>query len=101
MAKWLDHLPFISRFDSQDDLLEQTRKSWVFSGYFGFFPQGKLTGRGRLYGPTVIGSRCCVDPVLVAKLNKKKSTHLTFSPFSSSVSACISSLIFCPYSSFC
>ena len=47
------------------------RKSWVFSGYSGFLPQGKLTGWDRYYGPTVIGSRCCGDPALVAKLNKK------------------------------
>ena len=46
--------------------------SWVFSGHFGFLPQGKLTARDRYYGPTVIGSRCCGDPALVAKLNIKK-----------------------------
>ena len=45
------------------------RKSWVFSGYSGFLPQGKLTGWDRYYGPTVIGSRCCGDPALVTKLN--------------------------------
>ena len=33
-----------------------------------------MTGWDRYYGPTVIGSRCCGDPVLAAKLNKKKST---------------------------
>ena len=38
----------------------------------GFLPQGKLTGWDRYYGPTVIGSRCCGDPALVAKLNKQK-----------------------------
>ena len=32
-------------------------------------PQGKLTGG---LGPTVIGSRCCGDPALEAKLNKKQ-----------------------------
>ena len=35
-----------------------------------FPPTGKLTGWDRYHGPTVIGSRCCGDPALVAKLNK-------------------------------
>ena len=30
-----------------------------------------LTGWDRYYGPAVIRSRCCGDPGLVAKLNKK------------------------------
>ena len=30
-----------------------------------------MTGWDRYYGPTVIGSHCCGDPALVAKLNNK------------------------------
>jgi hypothetical protein len=43
------------------------RKSWVFSWYSGFLPQGKLTGWVRQKGPTVIGICCCGDPALVGK----------------------------------
>ena len=38
-----------------------------------FPPAGKVDMVGQLYGPTVIGSRCCGDPALVAKLNKIKN----------------------------
>jgi hypothetical protein len=62
VAKWLAHLPFTSKV-AGSNLTENfpnatrtqsscekskkstlCRKSWVFSGYSGFLPQGKLTG---------------------------------------------------------
>ena len=44
-------------------------------GYFGFLPQGKLTGWVRyVKGPTVIGTCCCGDPALISKAKYKKYT---------------------------
>jgi hypothetical protein len=84
VAKWLAHLPFtfkVARSSLSENFLNATRtqssceksestlcrKSWVFSGYSGFLPQGKLTGWVRQKGPTVIGICCCGDPALVGK----------------------------------
>jgi hypothetical protein len=68
MAKWLAHLPFTSKVagsrlsENFSMWLEPSphvervkkstlcRKSWVFSGYSGFLPQGKLTGWVRHMG---------------------------------------------------
>jgi hypothetical protein len=85
VAKWLAHLPFTSEAAGSslsENFLNATRtqsscekskkatlcrKSWVFPGYSGFLPQGKLTGWVRQKGPTVIGICCCGDPALVGK----------------------------------
>ena len=68
VAKWLAHLPFTSKVagsslsENFSMRLEPSphvkkskkstlcRKSWVFSGYSGFLPQGKLTGWVRHIG---------------------------------------------------
>ena len=62
VAKWLEHLPFTSKAAGSslsENFLNATRtqsscekskkstlcrRSWVFPGYSGFLPQGKLTG---------------------------------------------------------
>jgi hypothetical protein len=68
VAKWLAHLPFTSkvagsslsenfsmRLEPSPNVKKSKkstlcRKSWVFSGYSGFLPQGKLTGWVRHIG---------------------------------------------------
>ena len=59
--------------------LKKVQVNAVSSGYSGFLPQGKLTGWDSLYGPTLIASRRCGDPVLVGKLNKQITFIIYFS----------------------